>query len=368
MGLARTHKLVLGFAHWGKEQIPVEEMLRIVKHATQQGIDEIDCAPHYGNGAQENVLGVALLMLPQSIRDKIKISTKVGRIMDPRQKSENNNGFTNSTNFKQEFNYSKSGIEDSFHDSQLRLQLSMVHALYLHDLDKETHGNNYEYHYYKFMADGYTALDSLKAQGKTVLVGIGSNDIDLCIQLIHDGRYRINRILLAGRYNLLDQSALETLFPLCKEKGIELYLAAPYCSGILSEQVNNQAYKYAEASSEIKDRVAKLRSICDKHGVSLAHAAMQFVHLHPQASRVVVGARTVEELDKSLQYARQLIKKEFWDELKQEKLIPEQTVTTSFMSDKSPTHSSASQFSRQQNIIDFVSEDNYHQQSFTAKL
>lgn len=78
-----NHKLVLGFAHWGSMRVPVLNMINTVKLAVENGIEEIDCAPHYGDGAQENILGVALLCLPEDLRNRVKISTKAGRVIDP---------------------------------------------------------------------------------------------------------------------------------------------------------------------------------------------------------------------------------------------------------------------------------------------
>ena len=322
MSSNRTHKLVLGFAHWGSAEVPIADMIETVGFAVKNGITEIDCAPHYGNGAQENVLGVALLTLPEALRSQVKISTKAARVIDPDTKAASTNGFTQSSGFAQVFDYSKAGIEKSFQQSQLRLGLSSVHALYLHDIDKGTHRENQAGHYQTFVTGGCTAFANLKAQKKIAVAGIGSNDVDVCVQLIRDGRFQIDRIMLAGCFNLLSFSALDELFPLCQQKNIKLYIAAPYGGGILSNQPGNTVYRYENADVETLRRVAKIKSLCEAFKVSLAHAAMQFVHSHPQVERVVVGARTVAELKASLEYAEQPIAQAFWEALRQASLIP----------------------------------------------
>ncbi|KTC84134.1 aldo/keto reductase [Legionella brunensis] len=319
------HKLVLGFAHWGSIKVPIFKMIETVKFAVENGIEEIDCAPHYGNGAQENVLGVALLSLDDNVRTRIKISTKAGRFIDPNQKSESSNGFTNTSGFTQVFDYSKTGIEKSFNQSQLRMGLPSVHALYLHDIDKTTHGEKHTAHYDAFVQDGYLAFENLKEQQKIEVAGIGSNDTEICIKLIEDGRFKINRIMLAGCYNLLNFSALDRLFPLCKEKNIQLYIAAPYGGGLLSGQTGNKFFRYQEADRDLLDRLEKIEAICEAHNVPLAHAAMQFVHMHPQVEKVVVGARTPEELKTSLDYASTPITPKFWEALIKKGLIPKNT-------------------------------------------
>lgn len=317
-----NHKLVLGFAHWGASKVPVITMMQTVEYALANGIDEIDCAPHYGNGAQENILSVALMNLPEKIRSQVKISTKVGRIIDPDNKTDTSNGFTSDSGFAQFFDYTQEGIVSSFKQSQLRLKSRSVHALYLHDMDIETHKEQFSTHYEKFIDRGYKAFDDLKEEKKIAIAGIGSNDLDICLRLIKDGRYRIDRIMIAGCYNLLNFSALTELFPLCKTHHIELYIAAPYGGGLLSGQEGNSFYRYQNASPELIHRVEKIKAICAKFEVSLPHAAMQFVHMHPQVQKIVVGARTPEELSASISYASNPINPSFWTALKKESLIP----------------------------------------------
>lgn len=320
------HKLVLGYAHWGMAKVPIEKMLATVSVAARKGVTEFDCAPHYGGGNQENVLGVANMAMRQELNANIKLSTKVGRVIHPDVQSNSDHGFTNSSGFAQTFSYTKPGIFESFKQSQFRLSTSSVHALYLHDLDKQTHGNQYEAHLQAFLEDGRFAFDELKAQKKIEIAGIGSNDVEGCVRLIEDGRFNIDRLMIAGSYNLLNFSALKTLFPLCKERLIQLYIAAPYGGGILSGQFGNQLFRYGLADTQIQERLRRIKAVCDEHQVGLHHAAMQFVHMHPQIDGVVVGARTPEEFNVSLEHALKPIDAAFWHALKAQQLIPEETI------------------------------------------
>ncbi len=320
---SRRKKIVLGFAHWGEKIISTQEMIGTIQDAVNiYGIHEIDCAPHYGNGARESTLGVALL----DLTTKPKISTKAGRIINPNKQSTDANGFLNPSSFSQEYDYTEAGILESFKQSQLRLH-TKIHTYYLHDLDPSTHGKEYPAKLKEFMESGYKAFEKLKREGMIQLAGIGTNDVQSCMDMIYDGRFHIDRIMLAGCYNLLNYDVLNDFFPLCAKKNIEVYLAAPYCGGVLSGEKGNNAYKYQEASSEILLRVAKIQTICDRFNVSLAHAAMQFVLMHPQAKCVVVGARTTNELLMSLEYASNSIDPHFWEVLKTQMIIPYQAPT-----------------------------------------
>lgn len=317
----RSQKLVLGFAQWGNTIVDKNEMKATVKLAIESGVTEIDCAPHYGNGAQELVLGEALQELPSQLLANVKISTKVGRIIDQTNKAENTNGFTNTTGFAQRFDYSKTGILTSFKQSQERLKVDNVHTLYLHDIDAKTHGNKHDEYYEAFVKEGYSAFEELKKDNKITVSGIGTNDVDICLKLIQDGRFKINRIMIAGCYNLLDTSA-SVLFSICKEKNIELYIAAPYAGGILSGQPGNVFYKYAEASNEIKQKVKNIETVCKEFDIPFAHAAMQFVVKQTQIAKIVVGARTRDEFSKSLYYANHSLPLKFWETLDNKGLIP----------------------------------------------
>lgn len=175
---------------------------------------------------------------------------------------------------------------------------------------------------------GYSAFTKLKEKNTISRAGIGSNDSDICVALIRDGRFSIDQIMLAGCYNLLNFHALDELFPLCKERNIKLYIAAPYCGGILSGNSQNTYYKYSPANEQIIKNVAKIRMICNSFGIDIAHAAMQFVHSHPEVAGVVVGARTVKELEKSIHYANEPLPAAFWLALKQAELIPLATPLT----------------------------------------
>ncbi len=349
--MLRSHKLALGFANWGAKDIPVSDMIDTVKYALEHGIDEIDCAPHYGNGMRETLLGVARLGLPQKLQEKLKISTKVGRVIDPDKEAKEDHGFTNTNSFDQHFDYTYKGIKTSFHDSQLRLNVKNVNALYLHDLEKGAHGDEYKKRREDFLKSGYIALEELKDKGNTAVIGLGSNDVDACIDLIKTDKVKIDRILLAGCYNLLNFKALESgFFSLCKEKKIEIYIAAPYCGGILSGN-GNTSYNYSKADKSIVDKVESIKKVCDEFKVDLANAAMQFVCLHPQVKRVVVGARTIKELDESLKYATTVIEPKFWEKLKEKGIIPKQAPTELTLS-KTVSKSLKEFFSKSENKDD----------------
>lgn len=339
--------LVLGYAHWGASAVPVTEMIELVKEIAGDLVRSmkedgkprkltIDVAPHYGNGAQERVLAAALLGLTQEERDIVEVSTKGGRVINIDKPSSAHNGFTNRCDSAQEFNYTAEGIMLAFTQSQLRLGLPRFSTYFLHDLDRDTHPEDFDKHWNDFIESGYAAMNQLKAEGKIKEIGIGSNNIETCLNLIRDGKLNIDRIMIAGCYNLLDTSALDMLIPLCKEKNIKIDIAAPYAGGILSGKEGNYFFKYKEASSEIKEKVEEMKKVCERFRIELPHAAMQLAHMHPQIDRVVVGARTREEWARSYGFAENAIRPEFWQALKDQGFISRAcpvTVSMSYLSE-----------------------------------
>src|SRR3546814_17659141 len=99
-------------------------------------------------------------------------------------------------------------------------------------------------------------------------------------------------MLLAGRYTLLEQGALDSFLPLCAARGVRLVIGGPYNSGILAHGVKGPGpfhYEYQPASPEIVGRVAAIEALCDTHGLPLAAAALHFPLAHPKVASVLPG-------------------------------------------------------------------------------
>ena len=323
--MQRIHKLVHGFSSYGEKDVPDSEMTAAGHYGLQHGVKEIDVAPHYRKGKQEHLLGSMKSTLHEKQAEQLKISTKVGIVIEEKDEKEDR-GFKRSDKKSRRFDYTVTGIETSFEQSKHRLDVSKVHAIYVHDLDKDTHGDNYEEMQDDFFKrGGYAALQNLKTTGKTDKIGLGSNDASTCLELIKRDDFKIDRILLAGSFDLIHTDLLKTeFFKICRDKKIEIYLAAPFCSGILA---GTKIYKYGEANDAVLKKVAAIQAVCDEHHVKLAHAAVQFVCLHPQVKGVAVGLRTVKEMRDSLYYAKTPIEQKFWLALKEKGLIPQNAPT-----------------------------------------
>ena len=118
--------------------------------------------------------------------------------------------------------------------SHCRLGLAAIDILLIHDIDAYTHGRErFEVLYRKAMEGAWPALDGLRRAGVIKAVGIGVNEVEPCLRFARDAD--LDCILLAGRYTLLEQGALDELLPLCLDTDIGVVLGGPFNSGILAQ-------------------------------------------------------------------------------------------------------------------------------------
>ena len=127
--------------------------------------------------------------------------------------------------------------------------------------------------------------------------------------------------LLAGRYTLLDQGALDELLPLCVERGIAVLVGGVMNSGVLADPRPGSRFDYAPASPEILERARRLGEVCARHDVPLRAAAMQFPLAHPAVASLVAGVRTPAHLDDYPAMLAHPIPTALWAELRAEGLL-----------------------------------------------
>jgi D-threo-aldose 1-dehydrogenase len=119
-------------------------------------------------------------------------------------------------------------------------------------------------------------------------VGIGVNEVEPCLRFARDAD--LDCMLLAGRYTLLEQGALDELLPLCLEQRIGILVGGPFNSGILARGASEGAtYNYRAAPAEVVERVRRIDAVCRRHEVPLAAAALQFPLAHPAVSTIIPG-------------------------------------------------------------------------------
>jgi D-threo-aldose 1-dehydrogenase len=285
---------------------------RAVLRALEKGVTLFDTAPFYGNGKAERRLGRVLRELP---RGSFEVTTKVGRLVGDGDAGR-------AATWSPPFDYSYDGVMRSFESSLSRLGVDRVDGLLLHDIGSMIHGEDHARQLKLAMESGYRALAELKAGGGTTAIGIGVNEWQVLEEAMAVANFDL--FLLAGRYTLLEQTALETFLPQLKGANATTFAGAPFNSGVLAQGPRQGAsYNYAPAPDHVLARVRAIAAICERYSVPLAAAAIQFPAAHPAVSSVVFGPKSVGELDEILDQFTAEIPSALWSELKSAGLLRE---------------------------------------------
>lgn len=289
--------------------------------ALELGIGYFDTAPYYGFGLSERRLGEALRG-----RDDVIVSTKVGRILDPApgaDTSSERHGFVSPMPFEPRFNYSYDAILHSHEHSLQRLGLAKVDILLIHDIGRATHGPRHAATFAQLTdGRGLEALRRLRDEGLVSAIGVGVNEIQICLDLLE--RIDLDVLLLAGRYTLLEQGAIDELLPRCVAENVAMVIGGPFNSGILATGSSTAAtprYNYDAAPAVVRERVRRLEAVCAKYQVALPAAALQFPLAHPAVASVIPGFASTEELRAGLAHFQATIPEDLWTELRRGGLI-----------------------------------------------
>jgi D-threo-aldose 1-dehydrogenase len=295
-----------------------------VETASDAGITLFDTSPHYGNGLSELRVGAGLRRRP---RDAVVLSTKVGRVMDPRRRPDPppagviSPGFAGGVPHRASFDYSYDGALRAFEQSLLRMGVDRIDVLLIHDVDVWTHGPGaFETRFREAMDGAYRALDRLRSEGAIKAIGVGVNEADVCARFVEAGDF--DTVLMAGRYSLLEQGGAERFLPLALRKGTGVMLGGVFNSGILATgPIEGARYNYRAAPPEILARVRRIEAVCLSHGVALADAALRFPLGHPAVASVVIGAIDAGEVARNVASLARPIPAGLWSDLKSERLL-----------------------------------------------
>ncbi|QQO34805.1 aldo/keto reductase [Bradyrhizobium diazoefficiens] len=271
------------------------------------GIRFYDTAPLYGFGLAERRVGG---FLRQQKRDSFAISTKVGRLLRPEANSAEDDHYKGVPALRPQFDFSYDGVMRSVEESLVRLGLDRVDVLLVHDPDD---------HYDAAVNGAFRALMRLRDDGTVKAIGSGMNQSEMLTRFAE--AVPVDCFLLAGRYTLLDQDALDALFPVCAAKNIGILLGGIYNSGILANPHTGAKFNYQDADAALVGRALALDALCRKHGTELKAAALQFCMAHPAVTVAVMGARNAAEVADNIAMSERAVPPAFWQELRAKNLV-----------------------------------------------
>jgi D-threo-aldose 1-dehydrogenase len=324
----RVTRLAFGAATIGGlfREVPESDAIATARHAADIGIRYFDVAPVYGYGNSERRLGVAVAHLP---RESYVLSTKVGRLLVPRDRvtdemdvdyqrvdGREDYYYRGTPSVRPVFDYSHDGVLRSVDASLERLGLDRIDILFIHDPDA---------HWEQAITGAYPVLERLRTDGVVRGIGVGMNSAGMLARFAREGDFDV--FLVANRYTLLDWEAATELFPVCQDRGIAVVLGGVLNSGILADPGPRSRFGYLPASEALISRAQAMRAVCERHGVPLRAAAIQFSLAHPAVTSMLAGARTAAQIDDYPALMRHVIPGQMWDELKAEGLLPADAIT-----------------------------------------
>ena len=310
--------------------------------AFDAGIRLFDTAPSYGNGQSEHRVGVQLRERVSSgggHRKDLVLATKVGKLLwRPRPPEElDATEWPGGLPFRIRWDFTYDGVMRAYEDSLQRLGVTRVDLLTIHDLD-------YSEHESREVADrlldqlvdggGRRALAELQAAGEIRAVGAGVNDVGSITRFAE--RFEVDYYLLAMPYSLVDQRPLDDELAWCLDRGIGIIKGAPYASGILAADLagagdraagaaasTTYTYDYHAPSAEVRSTVSRIAAVCERHGVPMRAAALQFLLAHRAVASVIPGAATPAEVADNVRMLAVPIPADLWRELQHERLLKE---------------------------------------------
>jgi D-threo-aldose 1-dehydrogenase len=313
-------RLSLGTAFLGGmyEAVTDERFGATVDAAYLGGINYFDTSPDYGMGISEQRLGRVLATKP---RDTFVLSTKVGQLIrteetvHPGAEVEHwyDNALVDVPLKIIVVDFSYDAAMRSFEESLDRMGLDRIDIVFIHDTFTEAK-------YKAAMQGTYRALESLRSQKVVRAIGVGIGMTNRLIDFAHDGDF--DCFLVAGRYTLLDQSALAELLPLCVQKHIAVIIGAVFNSGILADPHRaGTRFDYQPARQELLAKAQHIDEICTRYGIPLKAAALQFPMAHPAVTSILTGSTHAEEINENLRLVQIPIPASFWSDLQSKGLL-----------------------------------------------
>ncbi|MDQ1294484.1 MAG: D-threo-aldose 1-dehydrogenase [Actinomycetota bacterium] len=291
--------------------------------AWDAGIRYFDTAPYYGLGVAEQRLGRFLTGRP---RQEFVVSSKVGRLLEPSHHptARGDTIFDVPGDMRPVRDYSRDGVLRSIEATMQRTGLDRFDVILVHDPDD---------HWRQAVDEAMPTLTDLRDQGVIGAIGVGMNQSGMLERFLRETAADV--VMLAGRYTLLEQGALNDVLPAAAELGKSVIIAGAFNSGLLAQErpEADAKYDYLDAPSDVVERARRLADICQEHATTLPAAAIAFPLGHPSVINVVLGMGAPEEVTRNATMYADTVPAELWEHLRAEDLLhpdaptPHETLT-----------------------------------------
>ena len=275
-------------------EVPEERALATVRaffagtHNNKSGsYNFLDTAASYGDGESERRIGIVLHELG-GLPPGFVLATKADRDL--------HTGVFTGVQMRR-----------SVERSLRLLGLEQLQLVYLHDPEHIS--------FEEAMQPGgpVEVLQQCKEEGLIAHLGVAGGPIDMMIRFVETGLFEA--AISHNRFTLLNREA-EPLWEVCTRRGVAAVNAAPYGSGILAKGPGAYPrYMYGQASPELLRRARQMEEACQRHGLPLAAAALQFSLRDARITSTIVGITRPERLTETLKLAQHPIPGDLWAEL-----------------------------------------------------
>ncbi|GBG34023.1 L-galactose dehydrogenase [Hondaea fermentalgiana] len=275
----RISALGLGGSPFGDVygEVPQESVDAVVECAIRGGVNVIDTAYWYGQGASESRLGKALQKIP---REAYYLHSKCGRYEKDVRKM---------------FDFSAERTLRAVDEALRRLGVEYLDCMQIHDPE-------YAPSLDVILEETLPALQKAKDAGKIRKIGITGYPLALHRELLKRSTVQIDTCLFYCHYSLNDTSLFDDqeLFTLLRDKDVGWLNASPISMGLLS---GGDPPKWHPASAEVKTACQTAAKICREKSVSLPKLAIDFALRNTQVPCTLSGAATKEIMQANLETA-----------------------------------------------------------------
>jgi len=306
-------RLCLGTSSWSTERFgagPIDALewvldaaQGIVQDGVQGGVDApaaavapaitfIDTSNEYGVGASEAFIGDAL---------RRRGGLPTGMVLQSKLDRDPDTG-----------SFAFDRMWRSLLESTAKLGIDRLPMMYLHDPERISWDE-------AFATDGpVRALVEMKERGLVERIGISGGPAPMLQRYVETGLF--DAVITHNRYTLVDRSA-EQLLDVSVDRGVSVVNAAPLGGGALAKwPAVATTYAYRPVAPEFAAAIAHMGEACERAGVTLSAAALQFSTRDSRVVSTVVGGNSVQQVTEAIAADAVEIPEQLWAEL--ESLVP----------------------------------------------
>lgn len=249
--------LSFGASSLGAEfrKIDLQEAVKSVHVALDQGMNLIDTSPYYGRGLSECLLGMALEGVP---RDSYYLCSKLGRYAPSH------------------FDFSARRVRESVDISLERLKTDYLDVMLCHDIEFVSLN--------QIVDETLPELRKIQASGKVKFIGISGYPMKIFREISSQSQLDV---ILSYNHYTLQNTMLADIVEEMKSREIGIMNAAPFSARLLT---NAPLPEWHKATPEVRRICKQAAAHCTQAGIDIAKLALQFSVANPEMTTCITGS------------------------------------------------------------------------------